>query len=290
MWLASLVVIIASASPQLEEGRVLVQQLQFAQARVRLEAAKASTTLSIDERREVIGLLAHCFAAEGRVPDAENVYAELLATDAKAPAPVSGPPRLRDAFRRAKERLYPPTFASLTREVAAPGRVGVQLLDPWSRCGGGVFLLRRTTEGFVAEPVTLDERGHGQADLANAAAWYVEARGPTGERCAAIGSAAEPFLNAPPIVETAAPSVVVARPRSRVVPWLVFGVAAAAAVTTGIFAGLGADSLARSKQAVFASDLRQGELAARDQFSLAWGFGAGAGLATLATVVLFVAW
>lgn len=289
MPLVWLVTFTLAASPQLVEGRALVQQLKFAEARTQLEAAKQSTTLTPEERREVSALLAHCLAAEGRLPDAEAVYAELLADDARAPPPSAGPPRLRDAFRRAKERLYPPGFASVTRQPAPQGFVGVRLLDPWERCAGGVTLFLRRDAAFAASAVLLDALGRGQAELGDASAWYAEARAADASVCAALGSAAEPFaLSRVEPVGVAQPAA--QAPRSRVVPWLALGATAVTGALSATFAGLGAGSLEQGRLATFASDLRAAELAARSQFSVAWGFGIGAVVAALATVALFIAW
>lgn len=289
MAFAPVLLFLLGASPQLDEGRALVTQLRFAEARTHLEAARASTTLTLGERREAAGLLAHCYAAEGRIADAEKVYAELLSTDARAPAPSSGPPRLRDAFRRAKERLYPPGFASLTREPAPAGRVAVQLLDPWNSCTRGVVIARRGLDGtFTEEAMPVDALGRGSVGVGDASAWFVEARSASGA-CASLGSLAEPVL-VPVIEEEAVTRAPVVTPRSRVVPWISFGVTVAATAAAATFAGLGAGSMDQARSANFASDLRAAELQARDQFTLAWGFGIGAAVAALTTAVLFIAW
>jgi hypothetical protein len=291
MVLAHVLATLLFTNPQLDEGRALVQQLRFADARARLEAARASTTLTLDEHREVAALLAYCWAAEGNVNEAEQTYVQLLSRDARAPAPTAGPPRLRDAFRRAKERLYPPGFVSLTRELSAPGRVAVQLLDPWNTCNGGVVMRRRGLEReFTAEPLALDALGRGQAELAplpTQREWYVEARGADGAGCATLGTAAEPFFITR-VIE--APLGVPPPPRARWVPWLIVGAAVIAAALTTTFTLLGEDSLARARASRFGADIRAAELGARDQFTLAWGFGVGAGVATVASVVFFATW
>ncbi len=288
MVLAHVLATLLFTNPQLDEGRTLVQQLRFAEARARLEAALASTTMTLEEQREVAALLAYCWAAEGNVNEAEQAYVQLLSRDARAPAPTAGPPRLRDAFRRAKERLYPAGFVSLTRELSAPGRVAVQLLDPWNLCSGGVVMLRRGLErDFTAEPLALDALGRGQTDVTQLSAWYVEARTAEGVPCATLGTAADPFLITR-VIE--APLGVPAPPRARWVPWLIVGAAAVAAALTTTFTLLGEDALGRARASLFGADIRAAELKARDQFTLAWGFGVGTGVATVASVVFFATW
>ena len=286
MLLALLISVSVSATPYLDEARGLVERLQFDAALKKLELAGASTTLSLEERREVAALRAHCWAAEGRMEQVDSVYAELLARDSRAPAPSSGPPRLREAFRKAKERLYPPGFVSLTRAASPPGRVVIRLVDPWARCASVEVSASDTAGGWRSTPIELDLEGQGAAATPATGAWFIEARTAEGASCASLGTQAAPF-----VVESAAPSnVVTASGRASWVPWVVTAVAIALTASAAVTGALGASALDRSRSASFAFDVRAEELAARNAFSWMWGLGASAAASIAASVIFFAAW
>jgi hypothetical protein len=273
------------ASPYIDEARQLVEGVQFEAALKKLELAQASTALTAEDRRAIAGLMAHCWAAEGRMEKVEAVYAELLTNDPRAPAPVSGPPRLREAFRRVKERVYPAKYVSLTREPSPPGRVALRLVDPWDRCAT-VQLVTRTSSGVTKDPVPVDPQGLGAATLPDAGAWFVEARDAQSQPCATLGSAETPFVIAP--VETPRAVATVGPP-----PWVKWVIAAGAlglagAATASGFSG--ANSLEAARRTEFADELRANELAAQQAFRWTWGLGIAAGVFTAAAVVLFFGW
>lgn len=286
MLLALLISASVSATPSLDEARGLVERLQFDAALKQLDLADASSTLSVSERREVAALRAHCWAAEGRMEQVDTVYAELLARDPRAPAPSSGPPRLRDAFRKAKERLYPPGFVSLTRAASPPGRVVIRLVDPWARCARVEVLAGDADGTWRATPIELDPEGQGAAATPASGAWFIEARTADGASCASLGTKAAPF-----VVEVAAPSsVVTARGRASWVPWAVTAVAVALTAGAAISGGLGTSALDRARTASFAFDVRAEELAARNAFTWTWGLGAAAAASIAASVSFFLVW
>lgn len=272
------------ANPYLPNARAAVSEMQYGRARQQLDLAMAVTTSTRDEKRELAQLSALVWAAEGKLGQAELAWEALLAVDPSAPAPRDGPPRVREAFRRVKERLYPPRFVGLVDRPAPPGRVAVAVTDPWSLVSK-LSLIQGELEGRMA----IDESGFASASLTpGARSWFVEARDAQGSMLAQLGTREAPRLLAMP---EPVPGVATATPagRSRVFPVVFTAVAAGLAVTAGVFAAVGADASTRAGTAAFASETRALDLQARTAFTATWGFGIGAAL-TGATAVVLWAW
>jgi hypothetical protein len=250
--------------------------MQYGPARVQLELAAGATTSTRDERREIAHLSALVWAAEGQLEKAEAVYGELLAADPSAPAPQQAPPRLREAFRKIKERLYPQGFVTLTERHAPPGRVAVAVVDPWSSVAA-LTLFEEGQSGLTERPLRPDEFGVAVESFSGTSrGWFVEARDASGALRAQLGSRQAPrLLAAPPtaqasLLPTAAPA------RSRVLPWLATGLAVGMAGATAGIAASGSDTYGRAGTAVFASDRLAFDQRARTEFSVSWGLGVGA--------------
>lgn len=272
-----------AVSPHLEEARRHLETSNFAKARAALELARAST-LDAAERREVLSTLAYCWAAENDAQQVVLVYKELLAVDPLAPAPTNR--KLRASFQEAKSALYPPDFVKLSSEPTRPGRVAVRLVDPWSRCSGGVHLVEVASDGSTSSrPIALDESGRGSADVGALAA-YVEGRGAEGA-CASLGSSQAP-LHVGTKVEPE--RVVTPSPRPRWVPWTTLAVGGATGLASGLCFALGEVSRGDALTQRFASDVRAGELRARDLFIAGWGTLAGAVALLTTSVILFATW
>src|SRR5437016_3069698 len=111
--LAALTALASGVNPYLAEARDFYAQLLYAKAEARLKLAREVPNSTPEERREVYDLLARSQVALGRTADAEASYSELLAVDPDAPPPEASP-KIRDLFRRAKERTYPPRFVRLS--------------------------------------------------------------------------------------------------------------------------------------------------------------------------------
>lgn len=289
MWMVVVTALVFGANPYLPQAREAVQQMHYGQARAQLDLAMGVTTSSRDEKRELAHLSALVWAAEGKLAKAEAEYEALLAADPSAPAPQAGPPRLRDAFRRVKERLYPLGYVGLVERPAPEGRVAVALTDPWALVSTLVLTQSFETRA-EAELLLADEAGLASGTLLpGARSWFVEARGPQGAALAHLGTREAPRLLALPEPVAAvglAPGVTPAR--SRVLPWLVTVAAVGLLATAGVFAGLGAGSSASAGSADFASEVRAFDLRARSQLSFAWGFGIAGVVAGAGAVVLWV--
>ncbi|MDX2012670.1 MAG: hypothetical protein SFW67_20900 [Myxococcaceae bacterium] len=281
--LSVLIALSLAVSPHLEEARRHLDASDFARARAALELARAST-LDAAERREVLSLLAYCWAAENDAEQVVLVFKELLAVDPLAPAPSNR--KLRLSFQQAKAALYPPDFVKLSPEPARPGRVSVRLVDPWGRCTGGVHLVERGGDGRLrSRPITLDEAGRGGAEVGDSPA-FVEARGATGP-CAGLGSPEAPLhVGAPQSVPPPPP----APSRPRWVPWATLGVGTAAGVAAGLLFAAGDTTRTNALAQRFASDVRAGELQALGFFTAAWGTLVGAAIVLATSVVLFATW
>ena len=222
---------------------------------------------------------------------AEEAYAALLSGDPQAPAPAQGPPRLREAFRRVKERLYPPGFVGLMDRPAPEGRVAVALTDPWSLVAS--LVLSQALDARVDErAMTPDETGLATGTLLpGARSWFVEARDDQGTARASLGTRAQPRLLSVPEPVVGVASVVAPAPvpqRSRVLPIAATVVAVGLAATASTFAGLGVSAHASAGMAGFASDTRALDLQSRTQLTFAWGFGIAAVVMGAAAVVLWV--
>ncbi|MBL8954100.1 MAG: hypothetical protein JNK82_25210 [Myxococcaceae bacterium] len=292
MFAELLVAVALTSNPYLDEARGLLESMQYAQARAKLEYARKVTTSTRDEKREVFALLARAWAAEGKLDQAEATFAELLVEDPSAPPPRDAP-KIREAFRRAKEKLYPLDFVSLTQSPAPVGRVALQLKDPWGVVEQVALLESTDQQTFTARPLELGEDRTAAAALTPPAPgeptrWYAEARG-NKKVLASLGTAAQPFVFA--IGEG---SVVTEGRRTRVVPWLVaaFAVAAAAAGAALMVAGW-SDSDAAGRLAASGGsngEIRRLDSRARTEVTVGWA-GAGTALALGVTAaVLFVAW
>jgi hypothetical protein len=176
-----------AANPYLGEGKALFEALKYPEAEARLRTAAQVPETTVDERRAIYDLLARAVLAQGRGPDAELVYAELLAKDAGAPAP-KGAPKVRDAFQRAKERLYPQPFARIVQLPAAPGKIEVSLLDPWSVIDAVVLIV-----GQDEQKLSPTGQGRYSAELAGGAQFRVEARSKDALVLATLGSSDAPL-------------------------------------------------------------------------------------------------
>ena len=297
MWVIAALSTTLAANPYLEEARKLVDSMQYQKARERLEYARQATTSTRDERRETYQLRARSWAAEGDLARTEAAFSELLAGDPTAPAPRDAPPRIRDAFRRAKERLYPPDFVALEQRPAPPGRLELALKDPWSRVRNVTLSQARGDGAFEASPVQLSDEAVGGTTLAPPAPsaptrWFAEARGAKDEVLARLGSAEQPFVlevRGRAVVEgEAAPP---AAPRPAWVPWTIAALGVAAAAAAGVFTVVGFDDYNRAgRPDTFVDDRIRLDARARTWFGAAWGSGIGAAVFVVTAVVLFWVW
>ncbi len=229
--------LVLAANPYLGEGQKLFDGMRYPEAEARLRTAREVPTSTPEERRRVYDLLARSVAAQGRLPEAEGLYAELLAKDPDAPAPQGVSPKIRETFHRAKERIYPPPYAQLSPQPAAPGRLELLLVDPWQKVSEVVLSTSVGEKPFSQSVLTGSGRTYEAALPATREGlrYYVQARGADGAVLARLGTAEAPLVvaaAAPAAATALAPAAEVsAEPAgpSRWPAWLTGGVAVAAA-------------------------------------------------------------
>ena len=292
MWAAALVTTILATNPYLDEARALLDSMQYEKARARLEYAKRTSTSTRDERRETYQLLARAWAAEGKLDQAEASFAELLAQDAAAPGPREAAPRIREAFRRAKERLYPADFVSLVQAPAAVGRVEFEIKDPWSLVQTLRLLEARGDGDFVPRVLSMNGDKVASAQLlepapGKATRWFAEAVDAKQVVRARLGSREQPFVFDVGDATTSAGGVA---GRPRFVPWLATGFAVAAAAVSAGFAFQGVNDYRAAGEARLNTDTAQLDSRARQNFTVAWATGISAVVFAAAAAVLFWLW
>src|SRR6185436_515880 len=167
--------LLLSAAPELEEGRALFQRMEYERAAKKLAEARRAPSLTRDERREVADLLARAYAAREQLDETEAVYAELLASDPQAPAPTGVSPKIREAYLRAKQRLYATDYVRIEPLAQGPGWVELRIDDPWNK----VAAVAVATPG-KEQPVTV-QAGRGRAEGITGPEYWVLARASDGQ-------------------------------------------------------------------------------------------------------------
>jgi hypothetical protein len=262
---ATLLLFLSGANPFLDEGRRLYDAMLYENATAQLRLAAEAPTSTREERREAVDLLARALAAQGLDEQAEREYAKLLGRDPNAPSPVHASPKIRTAFQRAKARLYPPNFVSLTPVAATSASIEVDVTDPWqlvrelaleSSQGEAVFERQRMDYQ--------DGRASGHFGVLGDAPvrYYVVAEGEERRVLAQLGSEDKPLLlprpelppQPPPRVDLVQPPPAPAEPVSRKPAWILTSAAVvAAAVGTGLAVSSASD--ARTAKTAWASQV-----------------------------------
>ncbi len=234
---AALMLAAQPSSPWLDEARVLVEQLRFADAIKRLEVARKVRSLDPIELREVMELLAYCQVAEGRRDAAEATFTAMLQADPRLElSRESSSPKVLEVLEAAKRRLFPPDYVRLEEKPSAGGWVALTLLDPWSQVTA-VTLVERRDGGEWIETELSEEIGHVfrfplKVSVGDQLDWYVEARGEAGV-VAHVATRAEPRVLK---VARQDPVTVIVPPA----PKPIQGVRVAGLVTVGVGLLLGA--------------------------------------------------
>ncbi|MDP2272594.1 MAG: hypothetical protein Q8N23_24715 [Archangium sp.] len=288
---AALALAAQPSSPWLDEARVLVEQLRFADAIGRLEVARQVRSLEPDELRQVLELLAYCQVAEGRRDAAEATYTTML--QAEPWMQLKSSPKVMEAFEAAKTRLFPADYVRLEQKAAPSGFAAFTLIDPWNQVRA-VTLFERRDAGEWTETALTEEAGHayrfplsvtGEEQLE----WYVEAHTET-TIAAHVASRENPLVlksaRQEPIAVIAPPLPKV-MPASRVAGIVVLGLGVViGAVATGLaVGGTNLRQAARDPSRApgdFADTARIAESEGQRQQTWAMGLfiGAGAGVAT----------
>lgn len=206
MWVQALsaaVALVAGAGSEMEQARAHYEALRFGAAE-KLLRETLERPAPVEERRELLDLLARCVAAAGRLDEAETVYAQMVDEDPHAPGPEDAAPKLRQAFQRAKKRRYPPDHVRLSSSPAGPLTFEVRVEDPWGRVAQLVLLEAQGEGAFVERAVRMDHHRARVVLTAPKSAplrWYLEARAPDQQVVATLASA-----EAPAVVDVPAPA------------------------------------------------------------------------------------
>lgn len=266
--LACLLALSLGANPYLDEGRKLYDQVRYRDAEAKLQLAREAPGSTDAERRETFDLLAKAVAAQGRLDEAERVYAELLTWDPHAAAPEAASPKIRDLFKRAKERVYPRGFVKLNQLPAAAGRVDAEVIDPWTLVASVELAEATSKEGpFARQP--LEVKSHRvSAELAPPSAdaalfWFVEARSKEGKVVSSLGTVSAPNVRPALVVAdntrtSAVPEGAVATSQEQAPPrWVAYSLVGASAVlfvTSGVLLYAADQDYQAAGRARFASD------------------------------------
>jgi hypothetical protein len=247
---AMLVLWVSGANPFLDEGRRLYDGMLYEKATAQLRLAAEAPTSTREERRQAVDLLARSLAAQGLNDQSEREYARLLDRDPNAPAPADASPKIRAAFQRAKARLYPADFVSLSQVAATTASVEVDVLDPWQKVRQLTLESSQGSGAFEKQRMEYkDGRASGRfGTLRDAPVRYcVLAQGEEDRVLARLGSEEKPLLLPRPesdttVAETQVPSeAIITRhlervPPSRTPAWVLGGAAVAAVIAGTAFA------------------------------------------------------
>lgn len=288
---SALLAVAVAANPWLDQGRKAYEALRYREAEAQLRVARDVATSTPGERRQVLELLALSLIAQGRLAEAEDAFAQLLVLAPEAAAAQDWAPKVRAAFLRAKERVYPPGYVRLELGPAPADRLDVAVVDPWGRVRG-VFAVAPDGASGGGEALAL--RAGRAAGARPHGPFRLEARGEDGAVLQALEVGAPPAL-APaasaPSATSPALSPAAAAPRPPRWPhWLLLGTAVAAAGASATLAGLSADASQRAGAATFASDTWALDRQATAQAQAAWVLGGVAVATGGAAAVLFFTW
>ncbi|MCA3011163.1 MAG: tetratricopeptide repeat protein [Myxococcaceae bacterium] len=281
-------------NPWLEQARASMREARFAEALETLAVARQVPSLDRVQRAEVLELLARCHVARGDRAQAEEAFTELLSRepDFELDRKLTSP-KIVEVFDVVKRRLYPPGTVSLVEVAGPPGRVLVEVVDPYRRVASARLFERRAEGEWSQAPLAVAVRTLDfplPVSAEGAVRWYVELLDAAGAAVASLGSRAQPRLvevNALPPPQppaTGAPAL-----KGTTIAALVTG--AVALIAGGIGLGLKLDSLAlerSARDAEWADTARATQRQASAQSQAATGLFVGAGAAAVGSTVLFV--
>lgn len=286
----------AAANPWLESAKGAYARLECDQVLADLELARQVPTNDLPTQLAVLDYAGRCHVALGHRPQADAAFAQMLGLDPQAELDPALSPKIRDAFRATKLRLYPADYVSLKQLPASEGLLRAELADPWKRVATVVLgRWNQPAQRFEEEPLTAAGNVY-LVRLTAGGAWFVEARTARGEALALLGKKSPPVLaTALPSTATVAPPVLVETPapapaKTRsIVRWSALGVGAVAAVAGVVLWSVAGDTRAKAEApggwADDATRLDQQATAQRD-----WGHGLfWSGLA-VATTGVIVTW
>ncbi len=130
MLLSALLASVVAANPYLDDGIRFYESQRFEEAAKALQLAADVKDAPPAERRTTFELLAKSQIALGKNAEADEAFARLLSADPQAEEPA-GAPKVKESFRRAKQRLYKDDYVSMKSVTAPEGEVWIEAIDPW---------------------------------------------------------------------------------------------------------------------------------------------------------------
>lgn len=180
--------LVLASNAYLDEARQLYKSLQYQKAEAKLWLAREVPNSTVEEKVEANDLLARCLAAQGRMDETEQVYADLLELSPNDAGPEGAAPKLREAFFRAKEKKFPKTYVRLTAPSRpTPGQLEVSVADPWQLVERVVLVEGEREEELTARPL-FAEKGTARYALPEGTPhrYFFEARGKDGSLLARL--------------------------------------------------------------------------------------------------------
>jgi hypothetical protein len=295
MWVVAFLLLAQPGNPYLAQGRALAFELKFAEAVEQLKVARRVPGAPLEERLEVLELLATCLVAEGARDGAEEAYAELLTLRPEHELDEGTSPKVSELFTQVKRRLYPGDSVGLFPLAGRDDEALVRVVDPYRRAAAFVLVTREDGGAWGSRPVPRTDDGVRvslEVRPGHALELYLEARAADGRVLASLGTDAEPQRRAvalvgPQLVSRATPRL------ERSPAWVMTGLAVTAAVAGGLFQWQSLEAAARARGAGppgdWADTARAEHQLAVTDAALATGFFIGAGVAAATGAALF-AW
>lgn len=285
--LPSLLLMLVTQNPYLDEGRRQAMQLHFAEA---IEQLKVARQVKGPDLPEVLALLGRCQVAEGLRAEATATFTELLTLDPSAELDRKLSPKILEVFDGVKQRLYPPDFVAFENLERSRNKASFTVIDPWRRVAQVAVLSSSSSEERTVPVV--DARvfiAMQDADL-ETEPWWVEARDVSGTVLAHLGSREKPELFTAPSRYVEEPVVVERTPRIQRIPaWVAIAVAIGAGIAGATMQSRSLDRARAARESEWSDTARQLRSSAVTDAAIATGLFIGAGTATATGVVLF-AW
>jgi hypothetical protein len=177
----------ATSNPWLEKARTAYSRLDCNAVLSDLGHAKQVPTDDLETRLAIFDLEGRCHVALGHLADAEAAFTQMISLDPRAELDPSLSPKIRDAFKSAKRKLYPEDYLALKELPAGPDLKRAELVDPWRRVSSVVVgRWDEEQQKFVEE--TLPPNGNVYLAQVKERAWYLEARNASATSIARLGS------------------------------------------------------------------------------------------------------
>jgi tetratricopeptide (TPR) repeat protein len=190
MLLSALLASFVAANPYLDDGIRLYESQRFEEAAKALQLAADVKDAPAAERRKTFELLAKSQIALGKTAEADEAFARLLSADPQAEEP-SGAPKVKESFRRAKQRLYKDDYVAMKAVTAPEGEVWIEAIDPWHLLSAvEIHELKGAMD--AVQLMKFDGLYRGRLDLATLR-YFVLGRASDGTVLASVGSEKVPL-------------------------------------------------------------------------------------------------